>query len=34
VTVDALEYLRAEDPVPHGSTAPPVEWVLARIESA
>ncbi len=34
MTVDALEYLRAEDPVPHGSTAPPVEWVLARMESA
>jgi photosystem II stability/assembly factor-like uncharacterized protein len=33
VTVDALEYLRAEDPVPHGSTAPPMEQVLARIES-
>ncbi len=34
MTVDALEYLRAEDPVPHGSTAPPVEWVLAQIETA
>jgi photosystem II stability/assembly factor-like uncharacterized protein len=32
VTVDALEYLRAEDPVPHGSTAPPMAWVLDRIE--
>jgi photosystem II stability/assembly factor-like uncharacterized protein len=33
VTVDALEYLRGEDPAPHGSAAPPMEWVLARIES-
>jgi hypothetical protein len=32
VTVDALEYLRSQDPVPHGSSAPPMEWVLARIE--
>ena len=32
MTIDALEYLRGEDPVPHGSTAPPLEWVLARIE--
>ena len=34
MTVDALEFLRAEDPVPHGSSAPPVEWVLDRIERA
>ena len=34
MTVDALEYLRTEDPVPHGSSAPPVDWMLARIESA
>ncbi len=34
MTVDALEYLRTEDPVPHGSSAPPIEWVLARIERA
>lgn len=34
MSVDALEYLRAEDPVPHGSTAPPMDWVLTRIEGA
>jgi hypothetical protein len=33
MTVEPLEQLRAADPVPHGSSAPPVEWVLARIES-
>lgn len=31
MTVDALEYLRTEDPVPDGSSAPPMEWMLARI---
>lgn len=32
MTVDALEYLRTEDPAPDGSSAPPLGWVLARIE--
>jgi len=34
MTVDALEFLRGEDPVPHGSSAPPMEWMLERIERA
>jgi photosystem II stability/assembly factor-like uncharacterized protein len=34
VSVDTLEFLRTENPVPHGSTAPPMEWVLAQVEHA
>lgn len=34
MTVDALDFLRTEDPVPHGSTAPPMDRVLAHIEAA
>ena len=34
MTVDPLEQLRSADPVPKGSSAPPVEWVLAHLESA
>ena len=33
MTVDALEYLRAQDPAPQGGTAPPVERVLARVQA-
>ncbi len=33
MTTDALEYLRRENPVPHGSSAPSMEWVLARFEA-
>ncbi|HEX3975089.1 MAG TPA: hypothetical protein VHW96_02435 [Solirubrobacteraceae bacterium] len=31
MTIDALAFLRAEDPVPHGSSAPAMEWVLGQI---
>ena len=34
MTVDALEFLRDQNPVPHGSTAPPMEWVMARVARA
>ena len=34
MTVDALEYLRSQDPAPHGGAAPPMESVLARIGAA
>lgn len=34
MTVDALEFLRDQNPVPHGGTAPPMDRVLAQIEAA
>lgn len=31
MTADLLDRLRAADPVAHGSSAPPLEWMLERI---